>query len=303
MQEINFRCSCFFKSIAVDKGILKPLPCEDLLGIFTFLKATVEIDETIMTRAIQARTRLTELSKSEAPKDADEFKAMCEKHEARLKLMDTDWQVEEEIMSMLVGDQAEQRTCEKLIAMMPSAAKRKDPTAVAAEINAFRSSEMHKLAPLNVQQGVEQIYKWTLALASETSVNPSTGVKTPLVAQVFTHFQFFLQRPDSTNKKHTLCGANAMLQMITEIEKQRDANKLVKSDADKILQFRWLIPQVQETAVMNIVIQARNSGAKTLKKAVPKSSGASSSSKGASSSSAGGKKEDTAMAQAMAFLS
>lgn len=278
-QEINTKVAARIKTIAVDKGLLSPLWCEDLLPVKATVPAPAGLDAELIAGATVARQQVQKAIADGAGQDNDVVKDILNKRLKDLKGLDPDFDVEVAILQAVCNDSEGLMLKQALMTTMPSESAHRAPTDTLRLLSTLVKQPVYKMSSRELQGKVGALQK-SLTIMSESRPPDLTHLKLDkFLNQVAMSFDFFLRAEKDvaqggTTLNKVVFGSVAMAVRFEALVAKHTQGNACLGDVEAINAFEWLLSKEQRTMVDTIL-----NGMSTGKSSLATSKASSSSSK------------------------
>jgi hypothetical protein len=251
-QEINTKVAARIKSIAVEKGLLPPLWCEDLLPVAATVPAPAGLDADLIAGASVARQQVQKAIADGAGQDNDVVKDILNKRLKDFKGLDPDFDVEIAILQAVCNDSEGLMLKQALMTTMPSASAHRAPTDTLRLLSTLVKQPVYKMSSRELQGKVGALQK-SLTIMSESRPPDLTHLKLDkFLNECAQSFDYFLRA--ETDNHQVLFGSSAMALKFEALVAKHTQGNVSLGDVEGINAYDWLLSKEQQVMVSTILV-------------------------------------------------
>ena len=265
-QEINMKVSARVKTIAVEKQLLKPYWCEDLLPLAPTTPDPKGVEAEVVLGASVARSQVEKAIAASPGRDVDVLMDILQRQIKTFKGLDGDFDVDVAILQAICGDSGGAALKAHIVNVMPSKDVVRAPTDSLRLLTALMGQPVFKLSSREHQGKTNALIKALGLLTEGRSPDISQLKQDSWLGTIVNQFEFFVrevQRSDKTKGKNvTVFGASALKLKFNALVEKHTAGNANFGDVQFINAFGWMLEADQRKVVDSILTDLSKKPAK-----------------------------------------
>ena len=241
MDQLNMRIEAFVRGLAVDKGLIDPMWCEnELVGLRPVPAVTISPD--VVLASANFRVALMDGLKEEdatAANIEDTIKSNC----AFLKTIDCKCRIELAFWSSSIGENARARLQAAILDRLPSEGSMFSIDSSLLKLKGLKDSKLVTFAGSSLAAVLTTIIAFVANLQASTAPHLDKAGTSTFITTVKTRLALFLSFTEPASSKATittLYGRDAALKIFSKVTKGKHED-VVYLDVLTLLAFGWLL--------------------------------------------------------------
>lgn len=264
-EEVDLHFSAALKGIAVQRGELAPLACEEMLiespAALTYV---AQVDKAALVAQAAMRGELNRLTTDAGTSSSDDVLEVVRAHSAKLMLIDTNAKVELAILMELSGSACESRFISMITRALPSEHIRIKPEEAAQKLQAISVSPARKMAPRCVQEILKHVQSLVTSLCEDRPPDVRGALGNPKVQGIVALFQFFVHL--TLKDGSVLFGTKAMEHILGDISKKRTAGKCTPHDVVPLATYAWLLGEKARGEALALIKEVKEKASEEIRR-------------------------------------
>ena len=254
-EEVEIKMAACVKGLAVDRGVLPKLFCEDLL-----ITAVVEdkpkliVPASMVAAAKVARTQLGDVMAGGQADSGDLAQVALAKHGPRMLLTDPFFKIEMAMVHELTGERSSRRLLSGVLACFPSGCSHVFPEVCVQKLEALLATPRFKLSDRGSQEKCRILLRLMSSVCEGRPPQVSEAIQQcDFLRPALSRFQFFICDSTDSSVQPRIHGLKAVETIVEQVHHKCDAKTATAEDILVFKVFRFMLTPALRTKVDDLI--------------------------------------------------